>query len=57
MKQHKANPEYAAFENLLRTVISVSHSELKQRMETDKQERKRKRPKTSRASRESDKTD
>jgi hypothetical protein len=51
MKQAKQSPEYTRFENLLRNVIQVSHSELKLRIDEDKRNRKHKRAKTSPASR------
>lgn len=53
MKTPKRTPEYAAFENLLRNVLTVSHSELKLRMDADKQEKRRKRAKISHTSRAS----
>lgn len=49
--------QYAAFENVLRRVIQVPHSEIKAELEKEKQRKKKKRPKTSDASRASDKTD
>jgi hypothetical protein len=51
------NTEYSAFENLLRRVVQVPHSEIKAELEREKQQKKKKRPKTSDASRASDKTD
>jgi hypothetical protein len=45
--------EYAAFSNVLKKVLSVSHSELQARLEADKQA-KAERPKKSAVSRDSD---
>lgn len=57
VKEMKSNPkspaEYAAFEDLLRRVVSVPHSEIKAKLESEKQQKKEKRPKTSDASRAS----
>jgi hypothetical protein len=51
----KSNPkqadQYTAFENLLRRVIQVPHSEIKAKLEAEKRTKKEKRPKTSDASR------
>lgn len=53
----KSNPktsgEYSAFENLLRRVVQVPHSEIKAKLEAEKQQKKEKRPKISDASRAS----
>jgi hypothetical protein len=53
----KSNPktsgEYTAFENLLRRVVQVPHSEIKAKLEAEKRTKKEKRPKTSDASRAS----
>lgn len=53
--ESKTNPEYAAFEGLLKTVLSVPHSELKRRIEDDKKAKakRKKRVKTSPVSRAS----
>jgi hypothetical protein len=41
-----SNPEYAAFESLLKTVLSVPHSEIKRRLDADKKAKEtKKRPK------------
>jgi hypothetical protein len=48
MKQEK---EYTAFENLLKQVVSVPHSEIKAKLDAEKQDKKEKRPRTSDASR------
>ncbi|HEV7673878.1 MAG TPA: hypothetical protein VGQ12_05045 [Candidatus Angelobacter sp.] len=52
----KSNPktsgEYTAFENLLRRVVQVPHSEIKAKLEAEKRTKREKRPKTSDASRE-----
>lgn len=53
----KTHDEYSAFEGLLRRVIQVPHSEIKGELDKEKQQKKEKRPKTSDASREGDKTD
>lgn len=53
----KSNPEYAAFENLLRRVVAVPHSEIKAKLEAEKQQKEKKRPKPSDASRASDDSD
>lgn len=50
-------PEYTAFENLLREVIQVPHSELKDKLDAERQKKQQKRPKTSDASREDEQTD
>jgi hypothetical protein len=57
-KRMKSNPktsdEYTNFENLLKRVIQVPHSEIKRREEEYKEQRKKeKRPKTSGVSRAS----
>jgi hypothetical protein len=53
----KANPktsvEYQNFENLLKRVVQVPHSEIKAKLEEEKRSKKKKRPKTSGASRAS----
>ncbi len=53
----KSNPktsgEYTAFENLLRRVVQVPHSEIKAKLEAEKRSKKEKRPKISDASRAS----
>lgn len=53
----KSNPkehdEYSAFEGLLKQVIQVPHSEIKAKLDAEKQEKQQKRPKTSDASRAS----
>ena len=57
MKARPRTAEYANFENALRKVLKVSHSDIKARIEAAKQERKerRKRPSASdRASRAKD---
>jgi hypothetical protein len=41
--QNDKNPQYTAFENVLRRVLRVSKTELKQRIKTAKMDRKRKR--------------
>lgn len=43
--------EYTAFENLLRRVVRVPHSEIKAELEKEKQQKQQKRPKISDASR------
>jgi hypothetical protein len=57
MKERSKNSEYAAFENLLRRVVAVPHSEIKARLEAEKQQKQEKRPKTSDASRASNDKD
>lgn len=53
MKRHsETSVEYTAFENLLRRVVQVPHSEVKATLEAEKCTKKEKRPKTSDASRE-----
>jgi hypothetical protein len=42
----KASAEYTAFENLLRRVVQVPHSEIKAKLEEEKREKKQKRAKT-----------
>jgi hypothetical protein len=49
----KTGDQYAAFENLLRHVVQVPHSEIKAKLEQEKRTKKKKRPKTSDASRAS----
>lgn len=53
----KSNPntsaEYTAFENLLRRVVQVPHSEIKAKLDAEKRAKRRKRAKTSPASRAS----
>jgi hypothetical protein len=57
----KSNPkisgEYKAFESLLKQVIQVPHSEIKEKLEAEKRTKKAKRPKTSDASRASNDKD
>ena len=48
----KTQDQYTAFENLLKRVIQVPHSEIKATLEAEKRAKKEKRPKTSDASRE-----
>jgi hypothetical protein len=45
--------EYVAFENLLRRIVQVPHSEIKAKLDAEKRHKKAKRPKTSGASRAS----
>jgi hypothetical protein len=49
------SPEYERFENLLKTVLSVPHSEIKRKLDAEKRAkaRKKKRAKTSPVSRAS----
>jgi hypothetical protein len=60
-KRMKSNPkspsEYTNFENLLKTVIQVPHSEIKAKLDEEKKRKEEKRPKTSDASREDEQTD
>jgi predicted GIY-YIG superfamily endonuclease len=49
----KTSDQYTAFENLLKRVIRVPHSEIKEKLEAEKRTKKEKRPKTSDASRAS----
>jgi hypothetical protein len=56
-KTVKTSGEYTAFENLLRRVIQVPHSEIKAKLEAEKQQKKEKRTKTSDASRASNEKD
>jgi len=55
-KGMKSNPktsaEYQNFENLLKRVVQVPHSEIKAKLEEEKRAKKKKRPKTSGASRD-----
>jgi hypothetical protein len=44
--------EYEQFANLLQRVISVPHSQIKAKLDAEKQQKKEKRPKTSDASHE-----
>jgi len=53
----KTSSEYAAFENLLRRVVQVPHSEIKAKLDAEKRAKKRKRAKTSPASRASGEKD
>lgn len=57
----KSNPkmsaEYTAFENLLKRVVQVPHSEIKAKLDAEKRAKKEKRPKTSNASHVSDDKD
>ena len=53
----KYSDEYAKFENALRRVVQVSHSEIKSKLEAEKITKKEKRPKTLDASRVSDGND
>jgi hypothetical protein len=53
----KTSEEYAAFENLLKQVVSVPHSEIKAKLDAEKRAKKKKRPKTSGASRASNDKD
>lgn len=49
----KTNPEYTAFESLLRSVVQVPHSEIKAKLDAEKEQKEqKKRPKTSDASHE-----
>jgi len=51
----KTSPEYKNFENALRKVLQVSHTEMKARIDAAKQERQQQRKRTSdHASREKD---
>ena len=51
-KEPNTDSEYERFSNLLRSVVSVPHSEIKRREQEYKEQRKKeKRPKTSDASR------
>ena len=47
----KTSDEYQNFENLLRRVVQVPHSEIKAKLDEEKRTKKKKRPKTSGASR------
>lgn len=53
MKRNTKSNEYQAFENLLRRVVQVPHSEIKAKLEEEKRAKQLKRPKTSDASRAS----
>lgn len=53
MKRVKETGQYEAFEGLLKQVIQVPHSEIKAKLDAEKQHKKEKRPKTSDASRAS----
>jgi hypothetical protein len=53
----KQTDQYGAFENMLRRVIQVPHSEIKAKLEAEKRAKKEKRPKTSDASRVSNDKD
>jgi hypothetical protein len=48
----KKNEEYDRFENLTRQLVGVPHSEIKAKLDAEKAAKKRKKPKTSSASRE-----
>lgn len=43
----KSNPEYTAFSNLLKRIVSVPTAELKARLKEDAEKRKQKRSKKS----------
>jgi hypothetical protein len=51
----KTSDEYTAFEALLRRVVQVPHSEIKAKLDAEKDQKKR--PKTSGVSREDDDSD
>jgi hypothetical protein len=53
----KTSSEYQAFENLLGRVVRVPHSEIKAKLDEEKQSKKEKRPKTSDVSRASNDKD
>lgn len=53
----KQSQEYTAFENLLRRVVQVPHSEIKAKLDAEKRRKRKKRPKTSDASRVSNDKD
>jgi hypothetical protein len=57
----KSNPkppdQYTIFENALRRIIQVPHSEIKAKLEAEKRTKKKKRPKTSGVSRASNEKD
>lgn len=61
MGNMKSNPkqqdQYTAFENLLKRVIQVPHSEIKAKLDEEKRAKNKKRPKTSDASRVSNDKD
>jgi hypothetical protein len=48
----KKSSEYKNFENLTRQLVGVPHSEIKAKLDAEKAAKKRKKPKTSSASRE-----
>lgn len=53
MKRNPGTSEYDKFSQLLKRVVSVPHSEIKAKLDAEKQQKKQKRPKTSDASRAS----
>lgn len=53
----KNSDQYVAFENALRRVVQVPHSEIKAKLEAEKQQKKETRPKASDASRASNEND
>jgi hypothetical protein len=53
----KISKEFQNFENLLRQVVQVPHSEIKAKLEAEKRTKKEKRPKASDASRASNDKD
>jgi hypothetical protein len=53
MKAKPKTPEYTNFENALREVLKVSHSDMKARIEAAKQERKERRKRLSASGRAS----
>lgn len=53
----KKATEYDRFENLARGVLAVPHSEITERLEAEKQAKKRKKSRTSSASRVADDKD
>jgi hypothetical protein len=57
MAKAKRRDEYGAFSALLKRVLQVPHSEIKARLEAEKQQKEEKRPKTSDASRASNDKD
>jgi len=52
--QSKPTPEHERFTKALRTVLRVSHSELKEILEAEKKAKKHRRPRPSSAGRASD---
>jgi hypothetical protein len=49
-RQIKKTPEYERFEDALRTVLRVSHSDLKAELDADKKQKKRRRARHAAAS-------